>query len=598
MIAWKPVALKFILRGMHIASSTPSWIDTMEITLISVLLGLAYVVGDARPIINVLDYGAVGDGKQDDTQSFLRAWGVVCLDFGLPKLLIPLGKTFLLSQIAFEGPCNSNIHVQGLRYCLLGLWAANVTYPSKKDILVEPEKFLKAWGVACLDFRLPTLLVPPEKIFLLSQIAFEGLCNSSIHVQASGNIVAPYKLWTSEFTTWVSFRNVNNLTIDGSGQIDGQGSIWWDCKLSSEAQPIINVLDHGAVGDGKQDDTQFRKGLGCCLLGFWIPTLLIPPGKTFLLSQIAFEGPCKSGIHVQVSGNIVAPNTLWTSEFSTWILFRNVNDLTIDGSGQIDGQGSIWWDCKIKQAFGISACNNAYMDGIKFINSPGKHLTIHGSSWVHIKGLSITAPAESPNTDGMYIQASEHVEVRDTIIGTGDDCIAIGTGSSDVNITGISCGPGHGISIGSLGGDNSMATVEGVHVSYSNFYQTTNGVRIKTWQGGSGFARGISFEHINLTSVQNPILIDQFYCITRNCQNSTSAVKLSDVRYADVHGTSATDVAINLACSETVPCSGIVLESVRIVLDQAAKGNQPTSYCLNAQGSKVGEVTPDVPCLK
>nr|XP_010906940.1 probable polygalacturonase At2g43860 [Elaeis guineensis] len=499
-----------------------------EITLISVLLGLAYVVGDARPIINVLDYGAVGDGKQDDTQSFLRAWGVVCLDFGLPKLLIPLGKTFLLSQIAFEGPCNSNIHVQ-----------------------------------------------------------------------ASGNIVAPYKLWTSEFTTWVSFRNVNNLTIDGSGQIDGQGSIWWDCKLSSEAQPIINVLDHGAVGDGKQDDTQsFVKAWGVACLDFGFPTLLIPPGKTFLLSQIAFEGPCKSSIHVQVSGNIVAPNTLWTSEFSTWILFRNVNDLTIDGSGQIDGQGSIWWDCKIKQAFGISACNNAYMDGIKFINSPGKHLTIHGSSWVHIKGLSITAPAESPNTDGMYIQASEHVEVRDTIIGTGDDCIAIGTGSSDVNITGISCGPGHGISIGSLGGDNSMATVEGVHVSYSNFYQTTNGVRIKTWQGGSGFARGISFEHINLTSVQNPILIDQFYCITRNCQNSTSAVKLSDVRYADVHGTSATDVAINLACSETVPCSGIVLESVRIVLDQAAKGNQPTSYCLNAQGSKVGEVTPDVPCLK
>lgn len=78
----------------------------------------------------------------------------------------------------------------------------------------------------------------------------------------------------------------------------------------------------------------------------------------------------------------------------------------------------------------------------------------------------------------------------------------------------------------------------------------------------------------------------------------TSAVQLSDVRYADISGTSATDVAVKLACSAGVPCSGIVLESVDIVLDQVGKGNQViTSYCLNAQGSKIGEVKPDVPCL-
>ena len=27
----------------------------------------------------------------------------------------------------------------------------------------------------------------------------------------------------------------------------------------------------------------------------------------------------------------------------------------------------------------------------------------------------------------------------------GDDCIAINTGSSDINITSVDCGPGHGI---------------------------------------------------------------------------------------------------------------------------------------------------------
>lgn len=27
----------------------------------------------------------------------------------------------------------------------------------------------------------------------------------------------------------------------------------------------------------------------------------------------------------------------------------------------------------------------------------------------------------------------------------GDDCIAINTGSSQINVTGLTCGPGHGI---------------------------------------------------------------------------------------------------------------------------------------------------------
>ncbi|KAK1271027.1 putative polygalacturonase [Acorus gramineus] len=83
---------------------------------------------------------------------------------------------------------------------------------------------------------------------------------------------------------------------------------------------------------------------------------------------------------------------------------------------------------------------------------------------------------------------------------------------SNVNITGVACGPGHGISIGSLGKDGDRATVEQIHVQHCSFSGTTNGARIKTWQGGSGYARGITFNNITLTSTANPIIIDQFYC--------------------------------------------------------------------------------------
>ncbi|TQD88426.1 hypothetical protein C1H46_026022 [Malus baccata] len=47
------------------------------------------------------------------------------------------------------------------------------------------------------------------------------------------------------------------------------------------------------------------------------------------------------------------------------------------------------------------------------------------------------------------------------------------------------------------------------------------GARIKTWQGGSGYARNIHFQHIHLREAKNPIIIDQFYCNGRHdCKNS------------------------------------------------------------------------------
>lgn len=65
---------------------------------------------------------------------------------------------------------------------------------------------------------------------------------------------------------------------------------------------------------------------------------------------------------------------------------------------------------------------------------------------------------------------------------TGDDCVSIQTGCSGVNIQNVDCGPGHGISIGSLGKDNTKACVSNITVSDTKIHDTLTGVRIKTWQ--------------------------------------------------------------------------------------------------------------------
>lgn len=127
------------------------------------------------------------------------------------------------------------------------------------------------------------------------------------------------------------------------------------------------------------------------------------------------------------------------------------------------------------QALSISGGSNFTLSGLDFTNSQQKHIGMYGIVGVQVHGINITAPGDSPNTDGIYIRSCQHVTVSNSTIGTGndhelertggdvskasgflayhvvlhllagDDCISIGNGTSDVNITQITCGPGHGI---------------------------------------------------------------------------------------------------------------------------------------------------------
>lgn len=65
---------------------------------------------------------------------------------------------------------------------------------------------------------------------------------------------------------------------------------------------------------------------------------------------------------------------------------------------------------------------------------------------------------------------------------SGDDCVSIQAGCSNIYIHDVKCGPGHGISIGGLGKDGSKACVSNITVRNVAMQNTLTGVRIKTWQ--------------------------------------------------------------------------------------------------------------------
>ncbi|KAK4416681.1 putative polygalacturonase [Sesamum alatum] len=365
-------------------------------------------------------------------------------------------------------------------------------------------------------------------------------------------------------------------------------------------QTTRDVTNFGAVGDGKTDDSRafLLAWEAACKKETNIGKVTVPSGKTFLVSPIEFEGPCTStSITFEILGNIVAPpKAAWTTKSADdWLSFHRVDGLTVAGNGQgmIDGRGESWW----KHALRFSHCNELQVRGLKHRNSQKNHVSINECNGATISNLDVRAPAKSPNTDGIDISASTNLHIHDCLMATGDDCIAINGGTSNVHISNIACGPGHGISIGSLGKDGRHDEVEGISITNSIFTRTDNGVRIKTWQGGSGFAKNITFSQITFVAANNPVIIDQYYCPHKKCTNKTSAVEVSDVRYSALHGTSINNNAtINFSCSKTVPCTNIVMDDVDI--ESADPGHRSTTaHCINAHGT-ARVVHPPVDCLR
>ncbi|KAJ9558756.1 hypothetical protein OSB04_013370 [Centaurea solstitialis] len=366
--------------------------------------------------------------------------------------------------------------------------------------------------------------------------------------------------------------------------------------VAADAPGLINVLNFGAMADGKTDSARaFQAAWNSACSSANPATIYVPAGR-FFLSSANFQGQScnNTAIEFCIDGTLVAPSDYrkFKTADNVWIKFDKVVGVSISG-GILDGQGAALWACKASSGscptgattLGFYNSRNIVIGGLSSINSQKFHIVFDGSENVNLQGITISAAGNSPNTDGVHIQSSSNVTVLNSRIATGDDCISIGPGSSNLWIQGIICGPGHGISIGSLGWTAQEPGVQNVTVTTSMFKATENGVRIKTWaRESNGFVTGVVFEHLTMVLVDNPVIIDQHYCpgseIGR-CPEAVSGIRISNVTYDDIRGTSAKEVGVKLDCSKEHPCSGITMEGVNL-----SYNNRPAQdICINAIGT-------------
>ncbi|RRT35031.1 hypothetical protein B296_00057335 [Ensete ventricosum] len=141
---------------------------------------------------------------------------------------------------------------------------------------------------------------------------------------------------------------------------------------------------------------------------------------------------------------------------------------------------------------------------------------------VVVKNVTVLAPHDSPNTDGvdpgilLYpADSSLNVCIEDCYISTGDDLVAVKSGWDEygiaysrpssgitvLRVTGSS--PFAGIAIGS----ETSGGIENVFAENLDIFKTGIGIHIKTNSGRGGFIRNITISDVNLNNVRKALRI-------------------------------------------------------------------------------------------
>jgi polygalacturonase len=203
----------------------------------------------------------------------------------------------------------------------------------------------------------------------------------------------------------------------------------------------------------------------------------------------------------------------------------------ISGAGTFDGQGDPWWviERRVKaeaRAKGLpdgemgrprmivlESCQRVRLEGVTLANSPMYHFVPFRCEDVTVDGITISAPSNSPNTDGIDPSVTRHVLITHCRIDTGDDCIAVKAGAhgsgpvEDVLVTDCTFLHGHGCSIGS----DTDSGVRNMTVQRCTFDGTEAGVRLKSRRGRGGLVENITYTDLTMKNVGQAIVISSYY---------------------------------------------------------------------------------------
>jgi pectin methylesterase-like acyl-CoA thioesterase len=397
--------------------------------------------------------------------------------------------------------------------------------------------------------------------------------------------------------------DLESSSEDNSGAAEPQPAVSTTGTSDAIAPPRIpnrtfSITRFGAVGNAITLDTKAIQAAvdACGKAGGGIVD--VPAGR-YLTGPITLA----SKIDLRLDRGATLLMTQDTSQYAldngryqNDISCDNCIDVAITGAGTIDGQGRTWWDRFDDQRHAppgspkpqhrpylivITSCARVLVQGVILANSPSFHLVPGHCRDVRIEDVTITAPPNSPNTDGIDPSGWNFLIDRCTI-DVGDDNIAIKpSGSAPLSIGGAtdsrqaSCKNflirdctflhGHGMSIGG----QTPGGLDGLTVTNCVFRGTHSGIRLKAARGSGGLVQDLDYNHLSMTDVRVPIDMSSYYFsmpaggpATDSAQPVTATTPIwRNIAISDVTATGA-DTDISVVGLPEMPFSSIAMNRV------------------------------------
>ena len=190
-------------------------------------------------------------------------------------------------------------------------------------------------------------------------------------------------------------------------------------------------------------------------------------------------------------------------------------------------------------------------------NAPNVNITVKKVTASAMDGITVQAPANAPNTDGIDVWSSSGVAVTNSTIDTGDDDIAVNSSSEGpshgISLSGCTILHGHGLSIGSY----TAGGIYDITIHDNTLKGTTAGVRIKSARGRGGEIHAVTYRNLTMTDVDDPDLRSPAYYPSIPADGDAAQAVTSttpyfhDITIANVTATGATTAGQIVGVPET-----------------------------------------------
>ncbi|RDL37742.1 putative exopolygalacturonase [Venustampulla echinocandica] len=221
--------------------------------------------------------------------------------------------------------------------------------------------------------------------------------------------------------------------------------------------------------------------------------------------------------------------------------------------GWIYSYGQAWWDANPTDATGLAlrpqlmSLNTTYgsLQHFKSRQPIAGNVRLIGSN-IAVTDAIIDARSNSSkfpfNTFGFAVSGA-NISLTNSVIFNGDYAIAIQPDSHNINFDGATIGfASRGMTIGPIGEDpNVFASISNIRFNDVTLIDSLYAANIRTWAGGQGLIKDVSWSNIRNFNVTFPIFVTQAYSNPNGKQHSgkqsTSDVLLEGVSFKEFSGT-------------------------------------------------------------